>query len=281
LGIAPSCSLTLSVKRESIPLKPCVYYLVRYVPNPTSPAYAHIGLFLYCPQARFLDCLFTNQFDGVLRLHPQADLEFLGELQAHFEQAIGENERHFPEYIDQVGSYSNAVQLSEPVQTVGEDLESKLLELFTSHVGAKGAVSRSPDTRMRIKWRLRYALEREGLIGHPTLLEDVPAAQWTPAEDYFTFDFARTADHPTRELKFIHALSLARDYPLAEILTSRFEAVLRVRPAQLIVAHEDIRDESGPLVRPAQDVLRDSHILLLEAARFEELARGIKVELAS
>lgn len=93
-------------------MKSCIFYILRYVPNLSSPQQSrNIGVFLHCPQARFLDCAFTNDFRDVLRLDPQANLEFLGELQLHFEQEIGQNELRLAAYIDELGSYSNLVQI--------------------------------------------------------------------------------------------------------------------------------------------------------------------------
>jgi hypothetical protein len=107
-------------------LKHCIFYILRYVSSLSSPhQFTNLGVFLYCPQARFLDCALTNDFREVLRLHPQADLEFLGELQLHFEHEISENELRLEAYIDQIGSYSNLIQISDPEVTVTDDLQAK------------------------------------------------------------------------------------------------------------------------------------------------------------
>lgn len=263
-------------------MKHCIFYILRYVPNLSRPhQFTNLGVFLYCPQVRFLDCAFTNDFRDVLRLHPQADLELLGELQLHFEQEISENEPRLAAYIDQIGSYSNLIQISDPEPTVADDLEAKLSELFKSYVHPEGGAPRRPDTRMRIKQHLADAFERHGLIDHKAFVKDVPAAQWTHAADEFTFDFGYTAVHPARELRLIHALSLVRDNELAETLRSRFEAVVERQPAHLIVAHEDISNGSNAMVRSSQGILRDSHIRLVAVARFDELARSVEAELVT
>jgi hypothetical protein len=132
---------------------------------------------------------------------------------------------------------------------------------------------------MRIKQHLADAFERHGLIDHKAFVKDVPAAQWTHAVGAFTFDFGYTAVRPARELRLIHALSLVRDKEVAETLRSRFEAVVERQPARLIVAHEDISNGSNAMVHSSQSVLRDSHILLVAVARFEEFARSIEAEL--
>ena len=66
-------------------LKSCSYYLVRYVPHAEREEFVNIGLLLYSPVEQFLDCLVTRDFRRVRRLHPQADFEFLRNLQTYFE----------------------------------------------------------------------------------------------------------------------------------------------------------------------------------------------------
>jgi hypothetical protein len=263
-------------------LKHCIFYILRYVPNLSTPQqFTNLGVFLYCPQARFLDCAFTNDFRDVLRLDPQANLEFLGELQLHFEQEISENELRLVAYINEIGSYSNLIQISDPEVTEADNLEAKLSELFKSYVHPEGGAPRRIDTRMRIKQHLVAAFERHGLIDHKAFMKDVPAAQWTHAGDGFTFDFGYTAVHAARELRLIHALSLVRDNELAETLRSKFQVVVERQPAQLIVGHEDISDGSNATVPSSQGVLRHSHILFVPVTRFEEFARSVEEELVT
>jgi hypothetical protein len=136
---------------------------------------------------------------------------------------------------------------------------------------------------MRIKRRLVDALERQGAIDHKALQKDIPAAQWTCAVDTFTFDFGYTPvrpdREPDRELMLIHAISLLRDNDLAETLRSKFDMVLKKRPARLTVAHEDITDPSNALVCSSQSTLRNRYILHVPVARFNECASWVRGEL--
>ena len=261
-------------------MKHCVFYLIRYVPNASTGQFINIGVFLHCPQARFLDCLFTDDFGGVQQFHPQADLEFLRELQPHFEQEFSENEHCLPAYLDGIqGSYSNLIQMSDPQPTEADDFEARLSQLFKSYVHPEGGVNRKPDTRMRIKRRLADALERHGLIGDRRFESDIPSARWDRPSDGFVFDFGYTVPDPAREQRLIHALSLLRDNELAETLKLEFSAVRSRLPSRLTVAHEDIDDPSNAMVRSSQDVLRDRHILLVALGQFDEFAQSIRAEL--
>jgi hypothetical protein len=246
--------------------------------------FVNVGLLLYCPDVQYLDCLFTDDFRDAERLDPQADLELLRQLQPHFEQEIKEHENGLAGYIRGIEeSYSNLIQLSDPQPWEAEDLEAALALLFETYVGARASGPPKPDTRMRVKRRLADALERHGVIDHKGLEKGMPAAQWTRAGDTFTFDFGytpvRPAGGPHPELRLIHSLSLLRDGDLAETLRSNFEAVLKKRPARLIVAHEDIADPSNALVRSSQSALQSWQILLLPVAWFNQYARCVREDL--
>jgi hypothetical protein len=94
--------------------------LVRYVPNVATGQFVNVGLFLYSPQAQFLDCLFTDEFAAVERLHPHADLEFLRQLQAHFEQEIGEHEADLARYTGLIRTSSSYPSRSLAWQTTSK-----------------------------------------------------------------------------------------------------------------------------------------------------------------
>jgi hypothetical protein len=253
---------------------------VRYVPNVVTGRFVNVGLFLYCPDAQFLDCLFTDDFRDIQHLHPQADLELLRELQPHFEQEIREQDKDLAGYIREIReSYSNLIQISDPQPCLADDPQATLSQLLETYVGARAAGPPKLDTRMRIKRRLADALERQGVIHDKAFEEDVPAARWTGTADTFTFDFGYTPAHPAPELWLIHALSLLRDDDLAETLRSKFDAVLGGHPARLIVAHEDIADPSNAHVRSSQDTLRGRNILLVPLAWFDDIARWVRWEL--
>jgi hypothetical protein len=119
-------------------LKDCSYYLVRYVPNLGTGKSVNIGVLLFCPDAQFLGCLFTDDFRDARRLDPQADLELLRQLQAYFEEEINEHGNDLAGYIRGIEeSYSNLIQLSDPQPWQAEDLQATLALLFETCVGAR------------------------------------------------------------------------------------------------------------------------------------------------
>ena len=265
-------------------MKRCLYYLVRYVPNVATGQFVNVGLFLYVPHAQFLDCLFTDDFAAVERLHPHADLEFLRQLQTHFEQEIGEHEADLERYLSALHeSYSNLIQISEPQPCVADDPEATLSHLLATYVGTRADGPAKPDTRMRIKRRLVQALEHEKVTGHEAFQKDFPAALWTGAHDTFRFDFAyrsvSPATEPHPELRVIQAISLLRDRDLADTLGWEFRQLAAKVPARLIVAHEDIGDPANSRLRLSQAALRGEHVLFVPVASFGELVRWVRWEL--
>ena len=132
-------------------LKRCSYSLVRFVPHVATGQFVDVGLFLYSPEAQFLDCLFTNEFAAVEGLHPQADLEFMRQLQTHSQPEIGEHEVDLERYLRTLhGSYSHLIQLSEPQPCAADGLETTLSDALAAYVGVRAGPA-EPDTSMRVK----------------------------------------------------------------------------------------------------------------------------------
>ena len=265
-------------------LKECRYFLVRYVPDVVKQEFINIGLFLYCPAERFLDCVFTDDWRRVSRFHAHADTEFLRDLQSHFEQRIREHETDLEGFVRELHeSYSNLIQLSPLRTCLASDLGAQLQQLFARHVGVAAAAPRKQDTRMRIKQRLSQSLRAAGVLGHPLFEKDIPAAQWTGPGDPFLFDFGyKPPARPGKRngsSKLIHTLSLEKDATLVEALKWTFDRVLEKAPCYLTVGHEADPDLANPAVRFSQDVLQHRQIRLVPVSGFDAYAQSVRVEL--
>ena len=80
----------------------------------------------------------------ISRFHPQADAEFLRELQPHFEQQIEDHRNDLAGYLGEMQqSFSNLIQLSEPRPCLTSNLLAQLQDLFERYVGARVASPRS------------------------------------------------------------------------------------------------------------------------------------------
>jgi len=265
-------------------LKPCTFFLVRYVPDIVRDEGLNIGLFLYSPQDEYLDCLFADDFRRLRAFHPQADLKLLRALPEHFEEEIKAREKALEQFIREMQeSYSNLIQVTPPRAVLAADPQAELAALFARYVGARRAATLEQDTRMRIRQRLKEALGRHGLLASPRFEKQIPAAQWTHAGDPFTFDYGyrplQVEGRPNGHFKFLHALSLKRDNDLAHVLANTLRYVREKEPAELTAIVEGLPAESDQTARHSQRVLEDARIALQPLAGIDAYAQSIRGEL--
>jgi Protein of unknown function (DUF3037) len=262
--------------------KECSLYLVQYVPDVVRGEFLNIGLFLFSPEENYLGCLFSDDFRRVKRFHPQADLEFLRELQQDFEQQIDEHSDELESYLNWMEqSFSNLVQIAPVRACLLRDPATEIQDLFKRYVGARVEGPLLVDTRVRIKQRLRLSLVRAGVWDR--LERGIPAARWTQPGDPFTFDFGyrpqRIAGKPNGHIKFVHSLSLKRDIELAKVLVYTMDHVRRSEPAELTAVVEGVAsgdDESATL---SQNILMEAGIAIQPVALADEYVQSIRLEL--
>jgi Protein of unknown function (DUF3037) len=267
---------------EEEKLKECSVFLVHYVPDPVRGEYLNIGVFLYSPEENYLGCLFTDDFRRVKRFHPQADMDFLRELQQDFEQQIEEHSEALPSFLNWMEeSFSNLVQISPARTCLLRDPAADLQALFDRYVGARIAGPLPVDTRVRIKQRLRLSLVRAGVWER--LERNIPAARWTQPGDPFAFDFGyrplELAGKPNGHIKLIHTLSLQRDAELAKVLVYTMDHVRRREPAELTAVVEGLAGPGDPASVLSQNILQEGGIAIRPVSLADEYARSIHQEL--
>ncbi len=266
-------------------LKSCSYYLVRYVPHPEREEFLNIGLLLYSAEEQFLDCLMTGDFRRVKRLHPQADLEFLRNLQAHFEQEIQAHEDHLEGFLDVMEhSLSHVIQLAPERPVVAAEPRKQLLQLFEQLVDSRRADSPVTDTRMRIKHQLVESLRRAHVFEHSGFEKRIPAAPLTHAGNPFHFDFGYrpplSAGKPNGHLKLVHALSLHRDFELASVLALTMGYVRSKRPAELTAIVDALPEKSHKTAAHSARILADAQIAMRPLSEVDAFAESIHDELS-
>jgi hypothetical protein len=266
-------------------LKACSYYLVRYVPHAEREEFLNIGLLLYSAEEQFLDCLFTRDFRRVKRFHPQADREFLRDLQSHFEQQIQQHEDNLQGFLDELKqSLSNAIQLApaRPVLTAEPQAQSQ--QLFERLVGGQQADFPAAHTRMRIKQHLVEALRRARVLSDKHLERHIPAEPLTHSGNPFHFDFgyrpAFAAGKPNGHLKLIHALSLHRDHELASVLALTIGYVRAKQPAELTAVIEGWPGKGDKTAVHSARILNDAAIVMRPLSELDAFAASIRNELA-
>lgn len=280
----PRSSKSATGKPDESKLKACSFFLVRYVPDLVRDEGLNIGLFLHSPEQEYLDCLFTNDFGRIKRLHPQADLELLRELQPHFEQQIKEHESDLGGYIREMQeSYSNLIQVTPSRSCLTADPRSEIQELFARYVGTPVGGSVQQDTRMRIKQALTSALDRAGVLRLKLFEKHIPAELWTKKGDPFSFDYGykplRVGGRPNGHIKLIHALSLKRDTELAKVLAYTVDRVREREPADLTAVVEARASAADEIAQASQDILEERRIVIQPLAGVDEYAQSVRREL--
>ncbi|MBI4164373.1 MAG: DUF3037 domain-containing protein [Acidobacteria bacterium] len=269
---------------EDVQLKPCSFFLVRYVPDIVRGEGLNIGLFLYSPQEEYLDCLFTDDFRRIRSFHAQADLDLLKDLPQHFEGEIRRREDRLDDFVREMQeSYANLIQVTSPRTCLAADPQSELQNLFSRYVGTRHSAALAQDTRMRVKQRLTDALRRHGVLDR--VEKRVPAAQWTGSGDPFTFDYGyrplEAAGKPNGHVKLIHALSLQRDNDLAHVLANLMVNYVRKKePAELTAVVEGLPGAGDETALHSQRILADAQIALQPIAGLDDYAQSIRQELA-
>lgn len=266
-------------------LTACSYYLVRYVPHAEREEFLNIGLLLHSAEEQFLDCLFTRDLRRIKRFHPQADLEFLRDLQSHFEQQIQEHEDNLPGFLEGMQqSLSHVIQLAPARPVLAAQPQAQLQQLFERLVGKRQADFPTAGTRMRIKQSLVEALRCARVFDDKRFEKRVPAEPLTHPGDPFHFDFGyrppSTAGKPNGHLKLIHALSLHRDHELASVLSLTMGYIRSKQPAELTAIIEGLPARGDKTAGHSYRILKDAEIALTPLAEVDIFAKSIRSELA-
>ena len=266
-------------------LKSCAYYLVRYVPHAEREEFLNIGLLLHSAEEQYLDCLFTRDLRRVKRFHPQADLEFLRDLQGYFEQQIQQHEDNLPGFLEGMKqTLSHVIQLAPERSVIAAEPQTELPQLFERLVGERQAEVPGADTRMRIKQRFVEALRRAQVWGQPRFERRIPAESLTHPGNPFHFDFGYrppiVSGKPNGHLKLIHALSLHRDHELASVLSLTMGYVRSKQPAELTAIIEALPAQGDKKAGHSYRILRDAEIAMRPLTEIDAFATSIHNELA-
>jgi Protein of unknown function (DUF3037) len=263
-------------------LKECAFMLVRYMPDLVRGEFLNVGLFLHCPEEKYLGCLFTDDYRRIKRFHPQADLEFLREMQADFEQQIDEHGEDLEGYVHYAqNAFSNLLQLAPTRTCLLHDPQSEIQDLFARYVGARAADAGREATRLRIKQRLTSAFVHAGVW--EKLEKRIAVSQWTHPGDAFTFDYGyrpvAIAGKPNGHVRLVHALSLQRDSELAKVLVYTLEHVRRKEAADLTAVVEGLAGQGDEPAALCQRILEEGKISIQPLAGIETFAQSVRNEL--
>ena len=256
-------------------LKNCEYVLVEYAPSPLRETRVAVGLMLFEATGRLVRQGFAADWRQVRCLDPQADVALLENLGAHFERMAGEEKEpggvrsqesevrrsrslaalgmtgsKKGAVIGDGGSFyerlrrmheegSGGLQISAPRGVLTADPEREFELLFEEYVAPPRAAREKhaprEGGRQWIHAQMCDALRRHGLWER--MAKDVPVAEFTAPGDGFRIDFSY---RPNGVTKYLHAISLERDWNQAKLLSYTFWRIREKSQAAMtaIVADE-------------------------------------------
>ena len=152
--------------------------------------------------------------------------------------------------------------------------------LFREHIEWRDRVERqpvpraaSPGSRRWIHAQFSEALRRHALWDH--LRRDVAVDEFTAPGDGFRIDFAY---RPNGVTKYLHAISLERDWNQSKLLSYTFWRIQQKSNAQMtaIVADADSNEERAASCRR---ILADARIAIQPLSQADSYLEGVSREL--
>ena len=116
------------------------HFALRYVPTVMSGDFVNIGLVMVAVDSKdFAEARFLKDWTPVLRLDPNADLDFLNAIAREISEKIRDREKrkHIVQQIKD--SFSNNLQISEPQVSLADDPLAQFERLSTQYLSGADA----------------------------------------------------------------------------------------------------------------------------------------------
>jgi len=281
------------------PLKNCEYFLVEYAPSPLRETRVAVGLFLFEASGRLAGHGFTRDWRHVRCLDPQADLGLLANLPAHFEairaascapesgatdagatvrdRSPHTGENFYNQLLLMREDYSGTLQISSPRGVLTANPDEEFHRLFQEHVERPQPLrEKRPAREGSRRWihaRLSEALHRHSLWDK--LSRDIPVDEFTAPGDGFRIDFAY---RPNGVKKYLHAISLEREWNHAKLLSYTFWRIREKTEARMTAIVSDA-DPAIAAVESCRQILDGAGIALQPLSLLDPYLEGVSREL--
>jgi hypothetical protein len=262
-------------------LRQLEFFLLRYVPNAVRDEFVNIGVVMVeSGGSGFAEVRFTQDWQRVQRVDPQADFEMLAALERDIRGQLVDKRDRDALLKTMEDSFSNLIQLSPKKHCVTEDPVKEIDAMASIYLESiKVAGERVPSGRQRILGKMREAFEQAGVA---KFIQSVPVAPYTKPGDPFQFDCGYRVGG---ELKLFHAVSLKTSVDTAIMLAARYPRIVPVMskmtqtsPTLTAVIDDDLNrgDES---VQFALSAMEDEKIRIAVAAEMPMIAEVARREL--
>jgi hypothetical protein len=259
------------------------FFVLRYVPDAVKGEFVNFGVLAVSDGGELLEVRFAKNWDRLLGLDPDADIEVLEALQREMRSEIGEKWDRAALVRRMEDSFANVVQLSSSMPVLSAELRDAEVETLARALldSARVRRTREPAGRQKILETMRTAFERAGVL---PLLVPVPVETYTKPGDSFEFDFGYNNG---REMKLFHAVSLRSSVDAAVLLAARYpkiEPVMArltgVAPVLTAVMEAEL-DRSRGEVGFALEMMLESRIRVASVGDMPGIAETARLELGA
>jgi hypothetical protein len=262
------------------------FFLLRYVPHALRQEFVNIGVLMVEGGANgsvFADVRFSKDWRRVRGLDPQADVDVIEALLREIRAEVGEVRDRAMLLRKMEDSFSNLIQLSEPMQVVTATAAAPEIDTLASMFvdESKVGASRVLSGRGRILEAMREAFEQAGVA---KFLNPVPVAPYTMAGDPFKFDFGYNTG---TEMKLFHAVSLKAGVETAVTLAARFPKISPVMAKVtgaipgLTAVIDDNLDRNSEAIQFALSMMEEERIRIAVVAEMPMIAEVARLELGA
>jgi len=262
------------------------FFLLRYAGDVTKGESINLGVVAIAPEhgpfGGFADVRFTRNSRRLQCFDPLVDMDELAALEREIRQDLKDPQKRADLIRRTSDSWSNVIQC-EPLQgCLGESPAKELEKLSLLYLETpSGNEKREVSGRQRILAHINDELEKVGVL--KLMRRDISVAEYTRPGDPLKLDFGYATG---QSFKFLQAVSLVQRVDAAMVLATRFPQISAgmkekksVSAWMTAVVDDDLprRDE----VNFALEMMQESGIVVAPAAKMEEIAEGIRVELGA
>lgn len=195
-------------------LQPWAYRIVRFSPALTRDEWINLGVILFAPGSNQLEARLIRdegEFARVRRLHPNADLSLLRNLEAELTARLAGFEGDAAGHVTKLDdTLSNLIQLSPQRAVLTENAAAEMDRLYDEYVAPPAALrsaaaSAEPDTPSAIRKRANQIFGHTGVLRR---MQPLRAEAFTYRGDTMRIDYHYRCNGTQG---FLQALALGRD----------------------------------------------------------------------
>lgn len=262
------------------------FFLLRYVPDAVKDEFVNIGLVMIEESKQgstFADARFTQDWDRVLCLDPQADIEMMQAVEREIRRRVVDVRNCALVMQSLNDSFSNLLQVSGMKGCMTEDPQREMETMARLYFERERAAGKRVVTgRQKILGIMHEEWGRQGIT---KFLQSVPVAKFTKPGDPFKFDFGYRLEG-RNELKLFHAVSLRANVNAAVTLAARFPKIAEgmrrsdeLLESVLTAVVDDGLEQGESEIGFALGMMRENGIEVRPVAEMPRIAEAARLEL--